>query len=267
MQKPYQAPRKMRLALSLCSLACLVFPGAAFAQAADNLVVTAPRLSGYWAMTGPNLITLTIGPFSGVRILYSGETDTRDICLMRHLAGGLSATCAVGAEANASGGIDEDHVKLRWWSGPAELRFDGVWDRASTIAGQFSGGLAGVRVTGHIPATLIKVIRPVAGENPAATAAVGEVLADLRQGALSRGRYEPGAMKRVWRAGTWPGVKAVWGQFAYLGEIHVHWQAKQPDMRESVYEMQAGDHLALCRVGQSPRGLVNDFACQEAAGA
>ena len=235
------------------------------AVAVTELVVTAPRLSGYWSVTGPNLIQFKIGPLSGIRVIYSGETDVRDICLLRHQGSGLSATCSAGLSSNADGGVDGDRIRLRWWSCPANLIFSGQWDRVGTIEGAFSGGLVGLKVTGSIPASLHKVILPTAGENRATLAAAQNVLADLRQRVLIRKNYEPGAIKRVWRAVAWPDAGEASHQLTYLGAIHVHWQQHQPDLLEDVYEVRSGNHLALCRISLSTHGLVNDFACQEAA--
>jgi len=234
------------------------------APGVTDVLVTAPRLSGYWSVTGPNLIEIKAGPLAGIRIIYSGETDTRDICLLRHLGNGLSATCSAGLSTNAAGGIDQDHITLRWWRGPANLIFNGQWDRKATIDGTFSGGLVGLRVTGSIPASLHKLIPPT-DQNPPSLAATESVLGDLRRRLLVQATYEPGAIKRVWRAITWPDAQAAEHQLTFLGTIHVHWQQHQPDLLEDVYEVQSNNHLSLCRISLSPRRRVDDFACQEAA--
>jgi len=235
------------------------------AAAVDQVLVTAPCLSGYWSVTGPNLIQIKLGPFSGIRIIYSGATDVRDICLLRHLGSGLSATCSAGLSSNADGGVVGDRIKLRWWSGPANLIFSGRWDRNGVIAGNFSGGLVGMKVTGGVPASLRKVVLPAAGGNPASLAAARDVLGDLKAGRLTAVRYEPVALKRVWRAEAWPDAKAPASQLTYLGQIHVHWQQRQPDLREDVYEVRSGPDVSLCRIALSRRGLVDDFACQQGA--
>lgn len=249
----------MRLPLLLV-LAPLLLMGTA--PLSSQVLVTAPRLSGYWMVTGPNLIQFQVGLFSGIRILYSGQTDTRDICLLQHqTAAGFAAICSAGLFSMARGHVNRDHVRLEWWSGPANLIFNGTWDEGATIAGVFTGGLAGIPVTGGIPASLHKLPLPAGTGNAASLNAARNVIADLQRGILTAPWYEPGAIKRVWRAEHWPDAKSGPHSLVWLGTIHVHWQQKQPDLVEQVYEVRSARMLSLCRIALSARGLVDDFAC------
>ncbi len=232
----------------------------------DKIEVTGPRFSGYWNVVGPNLIEFKLGLLSGINIIYSGETVVRDICLIQRTDHGFVTICSAGSASAGGGSLARDEVRLSWSNGPAELIFTGHWDENDTIAGAFSGGLAGMRVTGHIPATLHKLEPASAPDGGAHAAVLREVLNDLRQGVLVRQRYEPGAIKRVWRAEQWREAKDAVGSVNYLGVIHVHWQKKQPELLEEVYEVRSGNRLSLCRISFSEHGLVNDFACHDGNG-
>ena len=231
------------------------------AQVLGETLVTAPRLTGYWSVIGPNLIQFKVSLTGGIQILYSGQTDVRDICLLAYNGPQISATCSGGPTTGAAGGVAHDKLSLHWSRGPAELIFNGNWDRKTTIEGEFNGGFAGIPITGRIPATLTKITP--SSTLPGSATALRHTLDDLRRGGFTNANYEPGAIKRVTRAQTWPGAALPAASIMYLGGIHVHWQRGQPDLPEDVYEVRSGTHLSLCRVGISNHGLVNDFACEE----
>jgi hypothetical protein len=251
----------MKYTLRLLLPALLALPLAKPAAAASSgVLVTAPGLAGYWSVIGPNLIRFDVGPLTGIRIIYSGETDTRDICLINYVGTRISATCSAGMSSDAGGGVAQGKVVLKWWNGPSNLIFNGQWDRKDTIEGGFSGGFGGIQVTGHVPAVLEK-LHPGAPQPPSADN-LRTALADLRNNNFDPAHYEPSGVKRVKRAAAWPGASIAPTGIRYLGGIHIHWQQKQPDLAEDVYEVHAGNLLSLCRIAVSPRGLINDFACQ-----
>ena len=229
----------------------------------EVIVVSAPGLSGYWAVNAAQAIDVQLGLFSGVRVVYSSETGDRDICLLRQHGPRLAATCSSGLSPTAEGAMDGQQVTLRWWNGPANLIFDGSWDEAGTIQGSISGGLAGLSVTGAIPATLRKLAAD-GGEDPASAASLRGVLDDLRHGALTEARYEAAGLKRVRPSLAWPGARAASQTLTYLGRIHVRWRKDQPDLPQDVYAVRRSEQLALCRIGLSERGRVVDFGCQDA---
>jgi len=234
---------------------------AAASPVTQDVVVTAPGLSGYWTVLGPNLIQLKLGALTGIRILYSGDTDARDICLLRYLAGKISATCGAGFSSDSGGDVTQGRVTLRWWHGPTNLIFSGVWDRKATIKGGFSGGLGGVKVTGTIPATMVKLKPSTA--LPASAPLMRQGLADLVTGTFPDDRYEPSAIKRMTRVENWPDAKYQGPLLAFLGAVHVHWQRGQPNLLEDVYQVRSGPDLSLCRISVSPRGRIDDFDCHK----
>lgn len=101
-------------------------PRQSSAEPIENIVVTASSLSGYWRLTASSSIDVEVGLLSGVRILYSGAAQDRDICRIRNREARLSATCVAGFTPTAEGSLDQQDVTLRWWSGPANVIFRGT---------------------------------------------------------------------------------------------------------------------------------------------
>lgn len=233
-----------------------------------EVVVSGNLLSGYWTVTAPKIVEFKGGLFSGIHIFYSAETYIRDICLIRRRDRRLTATCSTGDAAMASGSLDGAEVVFRWWSGPANLIFDGNWDGKDTIEGAFSGGLVSMSVTGDVPATLHKFDRSASIgakiQNGDTAAAMLGVLDDLRQRVITEGRYEASAVKRVKRAFEWVDAQTASHDLTYLGQIHIRWQKTQPELVQDVYEVRSGDRLSLCRIGLDAERRISDFACHPA---
>jgi hypothetical protein len=228
-----------------------------------EVLVTAAGLSGFWAVTASSSIDLEVGLLSGIRLRYSGAADDRDICRIHHRGDALRASCVAGFTPTAEGSLDSDRIVLRWWAGPATVIFQGNWDEAATIGGALSGGMAGLSITGEIPATLHKVRPQATGlqDHPSA-AKMQLVLDDLRRGWLTDGQYEGMATKRLQPAFSWAGAKDPWHSLTYLGQIHIRWHRWQNETIQDVYDVEGPSDRALCRVAVSERGRVVDFACQ-----
>lgn len=227
-------------------------------------MVTATGLSGFWRLTASSSIDVEVGLFSGIRLTYSGEAHDRDICRIRNDGGRLRATCVAGFTPTAEGRLDGRQVTLRWWAGPANMIFRGVWDDADAIQGAFTGGLAGLSVTGDIPAVMRKLPAPNAAiaEEPPSAAAMRAVFADLRQGSLTDGRYEGIAEKRLQPAFSWAAARASSHSLAYLGRIRIRWHRWQRETIQDVYDVQSPGDRSLCRIALGEQGKVVDFACQ-----
>lgn len=233
------------------------------AQPVETIEVTATALSGYWRLTASSSIDVEVGLLSGVRLAYSGQAHDRDICRIGNDDSRLRATCIAGFTPAAEGSVDDRQVTLRWWSGPANVIFRGLWDDADVIQGAFTGGLVGISVTGDIPAVMHKIPAPstTSDERPSA-ALMQAVFADLRQGSLTDGRYEAMAAKRLQPAFSWAGARAPSHSLAYLGQIHIRWHRWQRETLQDVYAVQSPSDRSLCRIALSERNRVVDFACQ-----
>ena len=231
-----------------------------------TIQVTAIGLSGLWMVNGPSSIDFEIGLLSGVRILYSEAPNDRDVCMIIQNPGSLRATCIAGFAPTAGGSFDEEdnQLRLRWWTGPLTVNFNGFWaPNATQIPGTLSGGLAGVSITGVIPMTLHKVwpqTEHVEGRGTAKLMRV--VFEDLRTGGFTEAFYESIAKRRLAPAYAWPGAKEPSHILSYLGRIHILWHRGQTESVQDVYLVQSGQDVSLCRIGFSEHKLVVDFACQ-----
>jgi len=225
-----------------------------------EIVVTASGLSGLWGLTAPSSIDIDLGLLSGVRIRYSGDVFDRDICRLSQQQDHLRATCIAGFTPTASGSVDDVGISLKWWSGPGTVIFGGPWDGGDVIDGRLSGGIAGMSVTGDIPATLHK-LTPMSGM-PVSAGLMDQVFTDLRRGSLSAERYEPAAEKRLRPAFSWRGAKEEGHSLIYLGQIHIRWHRWQAETIQDVYDVQSPSDRSLCRIAVSEHNRVLDFACQ-----
>ena len=232
--------------------------------AIPEILVFADALSGFWAVTASSSIDLEVGLLSGVTIRYSGEARDRDVCRLRRSADTLRATCIAGFSPDAEGSVDDAHISLRWWSGPATVIFRGDWDWDAGIAGQLTGGMAGLSVTGAIPATLHKLAPQPAGQRRTA-ALMQAVLDDLRQGVLTADRYEGIAPKRIAPTLSWAGAGQPWHRLRYLATIHIRWHRWQRETLQDVYAVDSPTDQSLCRIAIGDSGRVVDFACQSIA--
>ncbi len=236
-------------------------PGHAGAEPIPEILIAATGLSGFWAVRASSSIDIEVGLLSGVRIRVSGNEQDRDICRLRQSEGKLRATCIAGFAPTAEGSLDDETIALRWWLGPATVIFHGRWDQRSEIAGALTGGVAGLSVTGEVPAALRKLRSPEAA-SPLSAALMMTVFEDLRRGALSDGPYDGLAAKRLQPAFSWAGAKDVSHHLTYLGRIHIRWHRWQAETVQDVYDVRGPADRSLCRIGLDGQGRVIDFACQ-----
>lgn len=123
--------------------------------------------------------------------------------------------------------------------------------------------MIGLSITGDVPAVMRKVPIPDGtGDDRPSAQVMRAVLADLRQGALTEGRYEGMAVKRLQPAFSWAGARASSHSLSYLGQIHIRWHRWQRETIQDVYDVESPDDRSLCRIALSERGRVTDFACQ-----
>ena len=236
-------------------------------QPVEELVIRPGSVTGFWRLTASKLIDLDVGLFSGVHIRYGGEVLDRNICWLQQKGHSLDAVCASAyVLKNAEGSVDDDGVTMRWWMGAANIIFSGKFADADRVTGGFSGGVAGLSVTGDVPATLNRLPTPQpppagAPERPSA-ALIRMVWEDVRRGALTEGRYEGSAVKRV-NQGLSKGMAAeAPRQMIYLGQILIRWRKEQRELLQDVYLVQTDAGRRLCRVSANPQGQVVDFNCQ-----
>ncbi|MTJ82983.1 MAG: hypothetical protein F8N37_18520 [Telmatospirillum sp.] len=249
-------------------------------SAIPEIVITGHALSGYWAVTASSSIDLDVGLLSGVRIRYSGDARDRDICRIDHQGERLRATCIAGFAPTARGSAVDGTVTLRWWTGPATVIFRGAWDDLGApflLPGRLTGGIAGLGLTGDIPATMRKIAPPDSGDDarddagddtggglpePPGAARMRSVLEDLRQGRMRPDLYEGIAAKRLEPAFSWVGAKEPRHRLRYLGRIHIRWHRWQRETLQDVYEVTSPTDRSLCRIATGDSGRVVDFACQ-----
>ncbi|HMA48661.1 MAG TPA: hypothetical protein VKP60_02845 [Magnetospirillaceae bacterium] len=235
-------------------------------QPIEELVIKPGTVTGFWRLTASKLIDLDVGLFSGVHIRYGGEIRDRNICWLQQKGHALDAVCASAyVLKNAEGSVDDEGVTMRWWMGAATIIFSGKFTDADRVTGGFSGGVVGLSVTGDVPATLTRLPTPApppadAPERPSA-ALIRMVWEDVRKGALTEGRYEGAAVKRVNQGLSKEMAAETPQQMIYLGEILIRWRKEQRELLQDVYLVQTGAGRRLCRVSANPQGQVVDFSC------
>lgn len=235
-------------------------------QPIEELVIKPGSVTGFWRLTASKLIDLDVGLFSGIHIRYGGEIRDRNICWLQQKGHSLDAICASAyVLKNAEGSVDDDGVTMRWWMGAANIIFSGKFTDADRVAGGFSGGVVGLSVTGDVPATLTRLPTPPpppadAPERPSA-ALIRMVWEDVRKGALTEGRYEGSAPKRVNQGLSKEMAAETPRQMIYLGEILIRWRKEQRELNQDVYLVQTGAGRRLCRISANPQGQVVDFSC------
>jgi len=235
-------------------------------QPIEELVIKPSSVTGFWRLTASRTIDVDIGLFSGVHIRYGGEIRDRNICWLQQKGRSFDAICASGnALKSAEGSVDDDSMTMRWWVGAATIIFSGKFTEAEKVTGGFSGGVVGMSVTGDVPATFTKLPTPAAApadapERPSA-ALVRLVWEDVRRGALTEGRYEGSAVKRVNQGMPKEIAAETPRQMIYLGEILIRWRKEQRETLQDVYLVRTDAGRRLCRVSVNPQGQVIDFNC------
>jgi hypothetical protein len=235
-------------------------------QPIEELVIRPDSVTGFWRLTAARTIDVDVGLFSGVHIRYGGEIRDRNICWFEQKGHSFDASCASGgALKSAEGSVNDEGLSMRWWVGAATINFSGKFTDAERVQGGFSGGVVGVSVTGDVPATLTKLPAPVppaadAPERPSA-ALIRMVWEDVRKGALTEGRYEGSAVKRVNQGMSKEIAAETPQQMIYLGEILTRWRKEQRELLQDVYLVRTGAGRRLCRVSANPQGQVVDFNC------
>jgi hypothetical protein len=229
-------------------------------------VIRPGGVTGFWRLTANRLIDLDIGLFSGIHIRYGGELRDRNICWLQQKGRSFEALCAAGnALHKGEGTVEDDGVTMRWWAGAANIIFAGKFADADRLNGGFSGGVVGISVTGDVPASMTRLPEPApppadAPERPSA-ALIRMVWEDVRKGALSEGRYEGSAPKRVEQGMSKPMAAETIGQMIYLGEILTRWRKEQRELLQDVYLVRTGAGRRLCRVSANQQNQVVDFNC------
>ena len=235
-------------------------------QPIEELVIKPESVTGFWRLTASRTIDVDVGIFSGIHIRYGGEVRDRNICWLQQKGHSVDALCAsANALKSGEGSVDDEGVTMRWWAGAANIIFSGKFTDADRLSGGFSGGVVGISVTGDVPATLTRLPTPQpapadAPERPSA-ALVRMVWEDVRKGALTDGRYEGAAVKRV-NQGLTPQMAAETPQqMIYLGEILIRWRKEQRETLQDVYLVRTGAGRRLCRVAANEQQQVIDFSC------
>lgn len=224
-------------------------------------------VTGFWRLTANKTIDLDVGLFSGIHIRYGGEIRDRNICWLQQKGRSFDAFCASSyAVKSAEGSVDDDGITLRWWVGAATIIFSGKFTDADRLEGGFSGGVVGVSVTGDVPATLTRLPTPAeppadAPERPSA-ALIRLVWQDVRRGALTEGRYEGSAVKRVNQGMTKEMAAEAPQEMSYLGQILTRWRKEQRELLQDVYLVRTDAGRRMCRVSANGQGQVIDFNCQ-----
>lgn len=231
----------------------------------EELVIRPDDLTGYWVLIAPRIVDVDVGLFSGVHIRYGGEMGRRNICWLQQEGKSVSALCASGTVLKTgSGSVDPDGLSMRWWIGAATTNFSGKFTEAGKITGGFSGGVAGISVTGDVPAALTRLDLanvPPEPDRPSA-ALIKAVWDDVRQGHLTEGRYEGSAPKRVDQGMPKEIAAETPRSLLYLGRIVVRWRKEQRETLQDVYQVTTEAGRRLCRVAPNDKGQVIDFACQ-----
>lgn len=240
-------------------------PGDLAQQPIEELVIRPDDLTGYWVLIAPRIVDVDIGLFSGVHIRYGGEMGRRNICWLEQSGKSVSVLCASGTVLKSgSGSVEADGLSMRWWMGAATANFSGKFTEAEKITGGFSGGVAGVSVTGDVPASLYRLDPsnpPPEPDRPSAALIKG-VWEDVRQGHLTEGRYEGSAPKRVNQGMPKEIATETPQSMLYLGRIVVRWRKEQRETLQDVYQVTTETGRKLCRVAPNDKGQVIDFACQ-----
>lgn len=233
-------------------------------QPVEELVIRPDDVTGYWVLVTPRIVDVDTGLFSGIHIRYGGEMSRRNICWLQQSGKSVSAVCAAGAILKSGeGSVGSDGLSMRWWLGAATANFDGKFVDSDKIDGGFSGGVAGLSVTGDVPAALDRLDLsklPPEPDRPSA-ALIKAVWEDVRQGHLAEGRYEGSAVKRVNQGMSKELAAETPQQMLYLGRIVVHWRKDQREILQDVYQVTTESGLQLCRVGANDKGQVSDFNC------
>ena len=230
--------------------------------AVPEVTVATRSLSGFWKMTGPAFIEVSIGLTTGARIEYSAETGDRNICQVDDRAGRLSGICSAGIDRAAVGDRDGDQVVLHWWNGPITMIFEGRLDGPDRIRGRLSGGVVGLSVTGAVPMTLARIDAAGITPEPDSAAVMRAVLADLGTGKLTPGRYGPEALDAAGDALARHRGESAAPSLAWLGRIHIRWQRGQPEKIQDVYRVARGDDQEMCRLGLGEGGTVAALECR-----
>ena len=236
-------------------------------QPIEELVIRPASVTGFWRLTANRTIDLDVGLFSGIHIRYGGEIRDRNICWLQQKGRSFDAFCASSyAVKSAEGSVDDDGITMRWWVGAATIIFSGKFTDADRLAGGFSGGVVGVSVTGDVPATLTRLPTPAAPpaeapERPSA-ALIRMVWQDVRRDALTEGRYEGAAAKRVHQGLTREMAAETPQEMIYLGQILTRWRKEQRELLQDVYLVRTDAGRRMCRVSANGQGQVIDFNCQ-----
>ncbi len=233
-------------------------------QPIEELVIRPDTVTGFWRLTASRTIDVDIGIFSGVHIRYGGEVRDRNICWFEQKGHSFDASCASGgALRTAEGSVDDEGLSMRFWVGAATINFSGKFTDAERVQGGFSGGVIGVSVTGDVPATLTKLPPPKPADTPERPSAglIRLVWEDVRKGALTEGRYEGAAVKRVNQGMSKEIAAETPQQLIYLGEILTRWRKEQRELLQDVYLVQTNAGRRMCRVSANPQGQVVDFSC------
>ena len=232
-------------------------------QPIEELVIRPDNVTGFWRLTAARTIDVDIGIFSGVHIRYGGEVRDRNICWFEQKGRSFDAACASGgALRTAEGSVNDEGLSMRFWVGAATINFSGKFTDAERVQGGFSGGVAGLSLTGDVPATLTKLPTPApdAEERPSA-ALIRMVWEDVRKGALTEGRYEGAAVKRVNQGMSKEIAAETPQQLSYLGQILTRWRKEQRELLQDVYLVQTSVGRRMCRVSANAQGQVVDFSC------
>lgn len=228
----------------------------------EELIITPRSLTGYWRLVAAHSIDVEIGLFSGVRIHYGGEPRDRNICWLEQSLRKLTVQCASGvALKSGAGSVEEDAVSMRWWMGPATIIFSGKVT-PQKIAGGFSGGVAGLSVTGDVPASLVRVDLPEQiPPEPPSGAVLRAVWQDVHDGKLSEKTYDGLALRRI-KDGVAPElVKDPPKSLRLLGQILIRWRKEQRETVQDVYQVDTETGRKLCRIALSERGTALDVNC------
>lgn len=239
-------------------------PGNLADQPIEELVVRPTTMTGFWRLTASHSIDVEIGLFSGIQIRYGGELRDRNICWAQQRGHSLTLQCSSGsAMKTAEGSVDDDGITVRWWAGPATIIFTGKFTEAGKISGGFSGGVAGLSVTGNVPATLTKLTPTAPSDTPDRPSALllRSVWDDVRTGQWTPGRYEGTAIKRVTDGLSRESAADPPLSYLYLGRILIRWRKEQREMDEDVYLLETAQGRQLCRIASNEQGQVMDFNC------